>query len=115
MSTTRCARDRAIAADQSTMAEERVVLAGVSDRAAVAGQTHKHIVNLRLKASRNRPVSASRQCVCQQGDGSSTGVLLESSPRIHGAPRCETEPRQCHPGVAASGRSYSPSREGWLK
>jgi hypothetical protein len=57
MSATRWARDRAIAADQSTMAEERVVLAGVSDRAAVAGQTQKHIVKVCLKASRNRPVT----------------------------------------------------------
>ena len=41
------------------MAEERVVLAGVSDRAAVAGQTHKHVGTVPLTASRNRPVRAS--------------------------------------------------------
>lgn len=85
------------------MAEERVILAGVSDRAAVAGQTHKHIVNVGLKASRNRPVSASRQCVCQQATGALHRLLVESSSRSHGAALCETKPRRCHPGVAASG------------
>ena len=40
------------------MAEGRVILAGVSDRAAVAGRTHKHPAKVPLTASRSRPVRA---------------------------------------------------------
>ena len=117
MSTTRCARDRASAADQSTLAEERVILAGVSDRAAVAGRTHKHPAKVPLRPSRNRPVSASRQCVCQQQDDSSAQVSdLRVRRQTRGAARCKTKPR---PVSNRSRRdlagSCSPAREGRLK
>ena len=88
------------------MAEERVVLAGVSDRAAVAGQTHKHIVNVCLTPSRNRPVSASPQCVWQQDNDSSTWgsigefvaklVAVGSTYLFRNKTECSSRCNQCH-------------------
>jgi len=50
------ANDHAAAADQPTLAEERVTLAGVSAMAAVAGQTQIHTSKLRRCPSLGRPM-----------------------------------------------------------
>jgi hypothetical protein len=56
MSAAQCATDLARAADQPSLAEDRVVLAGVSTTAAVAGQTQIHAGTIRLVPSRGRPL-----------------------------------------------------------
>src|SRR5437762_1370501 len=62
-SAARSAKDLARAADRLSVAEERVILAGVSAMAAVAGQTQIHTGTLCLAASRGRPVCSSRSVV----------------------------------------------------
>ena len=111
MSTTRCARDRASAADQSTVAEERIILAGVSDRAAVAGQTHKHPANVSVTASRNRPVGPSRQCVVSSATGALHSCCLRARREILARRGVRPRHSRCHLGVAAIWLQVIRSRE----
>jgi hypothetical protein len=43
--------------DPPDLTEERVLLAGVSAAAAVAGQTHKHAISVGERASPGRPLA----------------------------------------------------------
>ncbi len=89
------------------MAEERVVLAGVSAMAAVAGQTHKHLGTVTVTASRKRPVRASLLIAFSGGDvtrdRTTTTPLRACSPKKAYPSECSWPNGQ----TAASSASYS--------